>query len=259
MLRKQIKFTCIVLQLLTWRMKELMGNITGVCRIWDKHQFLMPSLNLMPGLKLWVCFWVCAYVCVWCHFWGQPKWCLVNAVGSKGSTDHNGIFRLSHTQESLPVSSSIFFHLLPFCITLFIWSPLSPSPSLDRSFPSLPRSLALPPGHYSVLPLYKRLLFKTLRSDLVPTEAIPLAALCIYHGSLALSRLLTLQFSCLPPSSIFFFPTRPLSHTPTHTLYLSKFLSLTFKTLSVPILVRFNLFTLCSLWSHFIILLKLSK
>lgn len=64
MLRKQIKFTCIVLQLLTWRMKELMGNITGVCRIWDKHQFLMPSLNLMPGLKLWVCFWVCAYVCV---------------------------------------------------------------------------------------------------------------------------------------------------------------------------------------------------
>lgn len=125
MLRKQIKFTCSVLQLLTWRMKELMGNITGVCRIWDKHQFLMPSLNLMPGLKLWVCFWVSAYVCVWCHFWGQPKRCLVNAVGSKGSTDHNGIFRLSHTQESLPVSSCVFFHLLPFCITLFIWSPLS--------------------------------------------------------------------------------------------------------------------------------------
>lgn len=180
--------------------------------------------------------------------WGQRA-----ALTIMGSSDFLTL------QESLPVSSCIFFHLLPFCITLFIWSPLSPSPSLDRSFPSLPRSLALPPGHYSVLPLYKRLLFKTLRSDLVPTEAIPLAALCIYHGSLALSRLLTLQFSCLPPSSIFFFPTRPLSHTPTHTLYLSKFLSLTFKTLSVPILVHFNLFTLCSLWSHFIILLKLSK
>lgn len=236
MLRKQIKFTCIVLQLLTWRMKELMGNITGVCRIWDKHQFLMPSLNLMPGLKLWVCFWVCAYVCVcvWCHFWGQPKRCLVNAVGSKGSTDHNGIFRLSHTQESLPVSSCIFFHLLPFCITLFIWSPLSPSPSLDRSFPSLPRSLALPPGHYSVLPLYKRLLFKTLRSDLVPTEAIPLAALCIYHGSLALSRLLTLQFSCLPLLPFSSFPLG-LSLTHPHTLYTSpNFSSLLLKLYQYP-------------------------
>lgn len=234
MLRKQIKFTCIVLQLLTWRMKELMGNITGVCRIWDKHQFLMPSLNLMPGLKLWVCFWVCAYVCVWCHFWGQPKRCLVNAVGSKGSTDHNGIFRLSHTQESLPVSSCVFFHLLPFCITLFIWSPLSPSPSLDRSFPSLPRSLALPPGHYSVLPLYKRLLFKTLRSDLVPTEAIPLAALCIYHGSLALSRLLTLQFSCLPLLPFSSFPLG-LSLTHPHTLYTSpNFSSLLLKLYQYP-------------------------
>lgn len=236
MLRKQIKFTCIVLQLLTWRMKELMGNIIGVCRIWDKHQFLMPSLNLMPGLKLWVCFWVCAYVCVcvWCHFWGQPKRCLVNAVGSKGSTDHNGIFRLSHTQESLPVSSCIFFHLLPFCITLFIWSPLSPSPSLDRSFPSLPRSLALPPGHYSVLPLYKRLLFKTLRSDLVPTEAIPLAALCIYHGSLALSRLLTLQFSCLPLLPFSSFPLG-LSLTHPHTLYTSpNFSSLLLKLYQYP-------------------------
>lgn len=234
MLRKQIKFTCIVLQLLTWRMKELMGNITGVCRIWDKHQFLMPSLNLMPGLKLWVCFWVCAYVCVWCHFWGQPKRCLVNAVGSKGSTDHNGIFRLSHTQESLPVLSCIFFHLLPFCITLFIWSPLSPSPSLDRSFPSLPRSLALPPGHYSVLPLYKRLLFKTLRSDLVPTEAIPLAALCIYHGSLALSRLLTLQFSCLPLLPFSSFPLG-LSLTHPHTLYTSpNFSSLLLKLYQYP-------------------------
>lgn len=173
-------------------------------------------------------------MCVWCHFWGQPKRCLVNAVGSKGSTDHNGIFRLSHTQESLPVSSCVFFHLLPFCITLFIWSPLSPSPSLDRSFPSLPRSLALPPGHYSVLPLYKRLLFKTLRSDLVPTEAIPLAALCIYHGSLALSRLLTLQFSCLPLLPFSSFPLG-LSLTHPHTLYTSpNFSSLLLKLYQYP-------------------------
>lgn len=230
------------------------GNITDVCRIWDKHQFLMTSSNLMPGLKL--CASGCARTCVWCHFWGQPKRCLVNAVGSKGSTDHNGIFRLSHTHSrSLSLCRLVFSFIYCLFASLSSFDPLSLLlPHWIVHFPP-----SLPPGHYSVLPLYKRLLFKTLRSDLVPTEAIPLAALCIYHGSLALSRLLTLQFSCLPPSSIFFFPTRPLCHTPTHTLYLSKFLSLTFKTLSVPILVRFNLFALCSVWSHFIILLKLSK
>lgn len=181
--------------------------------------------------------------------WGQRA-----ALTIMGSSDF-----LTH--RSLSLCRLVFSFIYCLFASLSSFDPLSLLlPHWIVHFPpSLPRSLALPPGHYSVLPLYKRLLFKTLRSDLVPTEAIPLAALCIYHGSLALSRLLTLQFSCLPPSSIFFFPTRPLSHTPTHTLYLSKFLSLTFKTLSVPILVRFNLFTLCSLWSHFIILLKLSK
>lgn len=147
--------------------------------------------------------------------WGQRA-----ALTIMGSSDF-----LTHTPGVSPCVVLYFLSFIAFLHhSLHLIPSLSPSPSLDRSFPSLPRSLALPPGHYSVLPLYKRLLFKTLRSDLVPTEAIPLAALCIYHGSLALSRLLTLQFSCLPPSSIFFFPTRPLSHTPTHTLYLSKFL-----------------------------------
>lgn len=68
--------------------------------------------------------------------------------------------------------------------------------SCALSFSLLP---AVSPGHYFVLPLYERLLFKTLRSDLVPTEAIPLAALCIYHSSPILGRLLTLHFSLLPP------------------------------------------------------------
>lgn len=82
-----------------------------------------------------------------------------------------------------------FFNFHPFLYLLHSYS----------SIHSLLSSLS--PGHYSVLPLNERLLFKTLRSDLVPTESIPLAALCIYHGSPILSRLLMLQFSL----SILFF------------------------------------------------------
>lgn len=93
--------------------------------------------------------------------------------------------------------------------------------SLLHSHPHfLPPSLS--PGHYSVLPLYERLLFKTLRSDLVPTEAIPLAVLCIYHGSPILSRLLTLQFSPLPPPP----PVFLFSHSVTLTFARLEFLIL---------------------------------
>jgi len=107
--------------------------------------------------------------------------------------------------------------------------------SLIRSPPPPPYfSFSVPPGQYSTLPLYKRLLFKTLRSDLVPTEAIPLAALCIYHGSPPLSRLLTPHFSCLLPFFIFF----SLTNTNFSPLSLSHFLVLsTFKTLEVSSLV----------------------
>lgn len=98
------------------------------------------------------------------------------------------------------------------------------SPFLYPSCILIPTSSLLPslsPGHYSALPLYERLLFKTLRSDLVPTEAIPLAALCIYHGSPILSRLLTLQFSLLPPPLPCF---SLLSLRDTHISHLSCFL-----------------------------------
>lgn len=148
MLRKQIKFTCSVLQLLTWRMKELMGNITGVCRIWDKHQFLMPSLNLMPGLKLWVCFWVCAYVCVCvCGVifevslngallmrWGQRA-----ALTVMGSSDF-----LTH--RSLSLCRLVFSFIYCLFASLSSFDPLSLSFSLTGSFISLPPSLPRSPS-----------------------------------------------------------------------------------------------------------------
>lgn len=121
-------------------------------------------------------------VFVWVR--GQPGWCLVNEWRSKVRSDHNAQIVTPHPhKETLHLSLSLF---------------LSPSRAL-----------------YSLLPLYERLLFKTLRSDLVPTEAIPLAALCIYHGSPTLSRLLTLQFSCRPPSFIFYFTFSHIHTIPT--------------------------------------------
>lgn len=95
-------------------------------------------------------------------------------------------------------------------------------PALPSSFVALLLSLppSVPAGQYSALPLYKGLLFKTLRSDLVPTEAIPLAALCIYHGSPALSRLLTPQFSCLLPTLVQFSSLLSLSLKHTHSYFI---------------------------------------
>lgn len=108
------------------------------------------------------------------------------------------LFFLFHPRYFHPILSPFLY---PFCVPIHS-SSLLPRPS---------------PGHYSVLPLYERLLFKTLRSDLMPTEAIPLAALCIYHGSPILSRLLTLQFSSLPHHLLFFLfsshSVTPTSHT----------------------------------------------
>lgn len=110
---------------------------------------------------------------------------------SEGRADHNGQIRTPQIKRSFQCDSHRFF---------FLFHPRHFHPILSLFLYPLLRSrpLCLSPGHYSVLPLYERLLFKTLRSDLVPTEAFPLAALCIYHGSPILSRLLTLQFSLLP-------------------------------------------------------------
>ncbi|MEQ2254472.1 hypothetical protein ILYODFUR_004124 [Ilyodon furcidens] len=130
--------------------------------------------------------------------------------GSKVSTDHNGAFMTPHTLTSvcLGASSSL----------LFLFFPLPPA--LLSSYVALLLSLppSVPAGQYSALPLFKRLLFKTLRSDLVPTEAIPLAALCIYHGSPTLSRLLPPQFSCLLPPFFHFLFSLCISQSHTHTL-----------------------------------------
>lgn len=116
-------------------------------------------------------------------------------MGSEVSTDHNRALMTPHTHSN--ASWRLFIVIIP----------VFPSASL---LPSLPPSV--PAGQLSALPLYKRLLFKTLRSDLVPTEAIPLAALCIYHGSPALSRLLTPQFSCLHPPFFHFLFYRSNTH-----------------------------------------------
>lgn len=143
MLRKQIKFTCIALQLLTWRMKELMGNITDVCRIWDKHQFLMTSLNLMPGLKLCVLLGVRVRVCG-VIFEVSPNGALLMRWGQRaaltimGSSDF-----LTHTPG---VSPCVILYFLSFIAFLHHSLHLIPSLSfsLTGSFiflpPSLPRS-----------------------------------------------------------------------------------------------------------------------
>lgn len=111
---------------------------------------------------------------------------------------------------------------------LFFISPSAFPPSFIPLSVSLLHSHlppSFPPYLQGTIPccLYERLLFKTLRSDLVPTEAIPLAALCIYHGSPILSRLLTLQFSLLPPPPVF---PLLLSLCETHISHLSCFLLL---------------------------------
>lgn len=124
---------------------------------------------------------------------------LFNELRSKGRADHDGQIRTRQIQKSFQRDSHCFFFYFYFHPQHFqpiLSSFLYPSCVLIPSSSLLP---SLSPGHYSVLPLYERLLFKTVRSDLVPTEAIPLAALCIYHGSPILSRLLTLQFSLPPP------------------------------------------------------------
>lgn len=122
-----------------------------------------------------------------------------------------------HTYKRV-FSPSLIFPLFLISAVFISIPMLSPFLYLLHSYSAIHSLLSsLSPGHYSVLPLNERLLFKTLRSDLVPTESIPLAALCIYHGSPILSRLLTLQFS-LP--ILFFFS----SHSDIRILHLSHFL-----------------------------------